>query len=103
MVHSKDLVSENSIKLIEKKLQVEFDECLKQGQITLESKVDYETVRAILFTLGFVNSEVKDVKLLNEMCSLLTHPDCHPNDTNKVLVANLKDLIWTIVKIPLRH
>ena len=54
--------------------------------------------------LGFVNSAKRsshNIKLMQEMTAMLILPDANPSDPeeNKVLVINLKDFLWAILRI----
>lgn len=94
----------NSKRIIESKIENDFNKILTEKNLTLESFVSLEVVRDILSKLGFIKQEGNsqlDFRFMNELCTVMIPSDKNPGDSeqNKVLVYNIKRIIWAMLKL----
>ena len=94
------LVSENSNKLLERKIKVDLNFALEQRNLRLDSMITKEQFREIFTALGFYKNKSQDVALMNEINMLLIPSDVNPASSEPcILVENLKRLLWAVLKL----
>jgi len=77
-------LSGKSRRIIEKRLMAEINHFLEENNLSLESKVEYETVEALFDKLGLVSKRRPESHLLLEMCKSLDY-----NGEGLILIESL--------------
>lgn len=95
------MISENSKKLIEKKLKDHFNQVINENGFTLKDLVSKEQLRTLMYSLGFAaENSPMDIKLLNDLIVVLIPPHINPSEeVNCLLIENIKRVVFAIMNI----